>query len=264
MTSPKARDTGKVVPKRKKASRGAGDNHHVFSDLDYFSEMIPAWQRFLVPALYEVNHGRRHRRPTVLILGCHEARSAIWLLEHAFKADGRDWPVMDVSASASDQLQVPHVTVVEPFYPSFGVVRPRSERVRFAVNLRGHVIAKRARVIVDRSYVDVLRQLQRESSASSAQFYDAITIDATGNSRQVLEAMVVAWPLLRPGGGVMVVSNYTYSSERDSRCPRRGIDAFLEAYSDDLRVLATQWHVFIARLPSPRKLSHCSSEYFPV
>lgn len=226
----------------------------ILSGIDWFSEMIPAWTRFLVPALTEVME-KEARSPTVLLLGCHEARSALWLLESAFRADGRRWP----ARSASPPLSC-HVTVVEPFdyaRPDRTKPVPAPERRRLMDNLGPYVVRGDARVIVDRSYADVLTSSVQEA------VYDAVAIDARGNSRDALQTMVLAWPHVRRGGGVMIVSNYTFSKEHDARCPRRGIDAFMDAYSDDLRVLATQWHVFIARLRVPRVVPGCASEYFP-
>lgn len=245
--------TKKVAMHGKQHQMQAG---HVLSSVDWFSEMIPAWRRFLLPALDQVSSSGE--RPRMLLLGCHDARSALWLLEEAFKADGREWPTPD----ASRTIRVPHLTIVEPFdYKRVDMTRPvpSAERARFRDNLAPHVHAGQASVIKDRAYPSVLHDL---SCSSRPVTYDAITIDARGNARQVLEAMVMAWPMLRRGGGLMIVTNYTYSSERDSRCPRRGIDAFLDAYSDDLRVLATQWHVFIARLARPRRIAVCTSEYY--
>lgn len=230
---------------------------HVVSNIDWFSEMIPAWQRFLLPALISV--GDSGVRPNMLLLGCHEARSALWLLELAFKPDGREWPTKPASLARD----VPRLTIVEPFdYKREDMTRPvpKEERARFKDNLAEYVRAGQARVVIDRSYVSVIKDL---SCSTRPVMYDAIAIDARGNSREVLEAMAMAWPMLRRGGGVMIVTNYTYSSERDSRCARRGIDAFMDAYSDDLRVLATQWHVFLVRLARPRRIPVCTSEYFP-
>jgi hypothetical protein len=89
---------------------------------------------------------------------------------------------------------------------------------------------------------------------------DVIYID-TDSSAQALEAMVRAFPYLKPGG-VMVVTNYTHNKEHDARCPRVGIDAFLNSYTDTIKVLRTSWHVFIERRKTSLNKGSCYSEYF--
>ena len=183
----------------------------------------------------------------------------MWLLEHAFEEDGRKWP----PGRQPPKPRV-HVTVVEPFdyvRKDMAVPATAEDRNRFAANLRPHVKEGGTATVTDRSYADALMVL---ASARPRLVFDAIAIDARGNSRDALEAMVLAWQMVRRGGGVLSVSNYTHSLERDARCPRRGIDAFMDAYSDDLRVLATQWHVFMARLARPRTIARCASEFFPI
>ncbi len=90
--------------------------------------------------------------------------------------------------------------------------------------------------------------------------YDVVYIDAR-SSRHALETAVLAFPLLAPGG-VLVLTNYTHSKERDARCPRRGIDGFVDAYSGDLRVLRNGFHTFLERRVKPLPSPPCFSEYF--
>lgn len=89
---------------------------------------------------------------------------------------------------------------------------------------------------------------------------DLIYIDSL-TAQEALESMVRSFPYLKPGG-TLVATNYTHNKEHDARCPRVGIDAFLNTYVDRIKVLRTAWHVFIEKRKSPLKRGECRSEYF--
>jgi hypothetical protein len=64
-------------------------------------------------------------------------------------------------------------------------------------------------------------------------------------------------------GGMVVVDDYTYSKERDARCPRQGIDAFMNAYSPYVKVVHLGWQaIFIKLKVSKSKVDRCFSEYY--
>jgi hypothetical protein len=103
--------------------------------------------------------------------------------------------------------------------------------------------------------------LMRIALEKGAARHDLVCVDNTADSSRALEHAVLAFRLVRPGG-VLVLTNYTHSLDRDARCPRRGIDAFLDAYAYDASVMRTAWHVFVKRRETPLAAPPCHSEYF--
>jgi predicted O-methyltransferase YrrM len=94
-----------------------------------------------------------------------------------------------------------------------------------------------------------------------AQQFDVIYIDADHHSASVMEDAVLAFPLLKPGG-LLIFDDYTYSKERDNRCPKQAIDAFINAYAEQVHVKTARWQVVVQKLKHPRRRTGCMSEYF--
>ncbi len=103
-------------------------------------------------------------------------------------------------------------------------------------------------------------QLLKRPDVQRARF-DLVYVDPAGHAQDVLEKAVLCFPLLKPGG-IMVIDDYTYSKEHDTRCPRMGVDAFLNAYAPYLRVLHAGWQVVLQRREDPLPRPTCFSEYF--
>jgi len=60
--------------------------------------------------------------------------------------------------------------------------------------------------------------------------FDCIYIDADHRAAGVLEDAVLSWRLLK-GGGIMILDDYGWNLyENPFKCPKRGIDAFLDAF----------------------------------
>ena len=91
--------------------------------------------------------------------------------------------------------------------------------------------------------------------------YDVVCIDAQ-SSRHALECAVLAFPLLRARSGVMVFTNYVHGRRHDAACPKRGIDAFLDTYVGEIKVLVSGFHLFLERRAWPWELGPCRAEYF--
>lgn len=91
--------------------------------------------------------------------------------------------------------------------------------------------------------------------------FDIIYIDSDAHSSQVLEDAVLAFPLLKPGG-LLIFDDYTYSKQRDNRCPKQGIDAFLNAYAEFVHVVSARWQVIVQKNYVPRHKKPCRSEFY--
>jgi len=161
-----------------------------------------------------------------LEIGSFEGRSAIWLLENILKHPKSKLYVVDVWIDT---------TIYNRFIKN---IEPYKEKV---VIMRG----------LSR---DMLRQLKQP-------IFDFIYIDANRHSKNVLEDAVLSYPLLKPGA-MMIFDDYTNNKEHDINCPKPGIDAFLNMYIQELKVLKTQWQVVVVKRKThlPRKL--CFSEFY--
>jgi SAM-dependent methyltransferase len=111
-------------------------------------------------------------------------------------------------------------------------------------------------------WADVARvALSLGSGTQRDRSFDVVVVDHTRNAADTLELAILALRALRPGG-VLVLTNYTHAREHDVRCPRPGIDAFLDTFAHELRVLQTAWHTFVQKRVDKLPLPPCMSEQF--
>ena len=204
--------------------------------VDWFSEHVPAWDKYVVPRLA----GKRDA--TALIVGPYDGRCVKWLFENALLG-----PKSKATVVAAFGTYPPCVS-----YLGKGVWNP-DVKAAFLKNTRAFT----GRIaLVD----EAGGSLRRMAVARSRPSFDFIYVDTTG-SRQALDTAVVAFPMLAPGG-VMCFTNYVNNKEHDQRCPRRGIDAFVDCYASDVRVLRSAFHYFLERRVSPLPRTPCHSEFF--
>ena len=215
---------------------------------------MPLWERELAPRLA----GRPCR---ALEVGALEGRATLWMLEHLlqhprsrvvcldeFRSAGAGGKEAWVACSQGEPRRVGDV------WAAFQANVMRGPGAKKAAPLRGPP-------------ADTLRGRGAGGGAAARRLlapasFDLVTIDPPGSARSALELMVLAFPLLKPGG-VMVVDDYTWSKEHDGRCPRGGVDAFLAAYAQDVRVVHAGWQVVLERRAEPLPLGRCLSEYYP-
>jgi hypothetical protein len=207
--------------------------------VDWFTEHAPSWERHLGPL-----RGRPGLR--ALLVGVYEGRCLEWLFANVMTAP-------DCSATVVDEFDYPPCVA----YEGAPTWNPGVETT-FRDNMRAIGRATRVRV-VKRPAFDALAAELAKQTRNTVQ-YDVVYVDARG-SRHALETMVMAFRLLKKGG-VMVVTNYVHSKEHDVRCPRRGIDAFLDVYSPDVRVLVNRFHTFLQRREAPLHVPPCHSEFY--
>jgi SAM-dependent methyltransferase len=94
--------------------------------------------------------------------------------------------------------------------------------------------------------------------------FDLVYIDASKDSRAVLEHAVLSFHLLKKGG-VLVLDDYTSSEAHDGSCPKQGIDAFLDIYAPFLHVRYMGWQVIVQKRLKTLDTARapvCHSEYF--
>lgn len=179
--------------------------------VDHFSNNLYRWNRFVKP-----------RKPqSSLIIGCHEGRAPLWLLEN---------------------IEASHVTCVDDFSP--GVLN----------NFRQNIVPYKNRVkYVNASYRDALIKLKDQQ-------FDFIFID-TIDSKEVLESLILSFPLLKPKG-LLIVDDYTSSKEHLPNCPKAAVDAFMNIYAPFLKALEFSWQAILLKRSRKLPWKRCYSEYY--
>ena len=207
--------------------------------VDWFTNNVPTWERFLVPRLAG--------RPTrALELGALEGRATLWMLERL--------------------LSHPQSSIVclDRFSDDGGSVCSQGSPRRLGsvlASFRANVMRSPHAAKVSPIRGDPVLTLHAGHRLLRPASFDLVTIDPMGTARSALEAGVLVFPLLKPGG-LIVFDDYTWSKEHDARCPRGGIDAFLSAYAADLRVIHYGWQVIAERRTTPLSSKPCYSEYY--
>lgn len=205
--------------------------------VDWFSEHVPAWNAILAP--------RFVGKPAVqaLFLGPYEGRCIAWLFKHVLIGPGCRATIIEDFQELAHCVGFHGVPVWNPDVEGSLLHNLGMEGIPYELLRTGPA--------------EGLLQLRSRQPAPA---YDVVYIDAR-SSRHVLEAAVMAFPLLAPGG-VMVITNNTHGKTHDAACPRRGIDGFLDAYVTEIKVLRHAFHLFLERRATPFTLPSCASEYF--
>lgn len=166
---------------------------------------------------------------TFLEIGTFEGRSALWLLENVLThKDSRLYCVDKWSGAAGSVVYKRFLKNIAPYKDKVVVLKGLSSAM--------------------------LRGIKKE-------MFDFVYIDASKHSQNVMEEAVLSFPLIKPGG-LIVFDDYTHNKEHDYNCPRPGIDAFLNVYSSDLKVLITRWQVIAQKRKVPLKRRFCFSEFY--
>lgn len=163
---------------------------------------------------------------TFLEIGTFEGRSALWLLENILTH--KDSRLYCVDSWKDATVYKRFMKNIAPYEDKVAVLRGMS-----SVMLRG---------------------IKKE-------MFDFVYIDASKHSQNVLEEAVMSFPLVKPGG-LIVFDDYTHNKEHDINCPRPGIDAFMNVYATEIKVLVTRWQVIAQKRRVPLKRRYCFSEFY--
>lgn len=148
-----------------------------------------------------------------LEIGCFEGRSTLWFLEHVLTHPDARMACVDVF---TDEIEA-----------------------NFDHNVK--LSGQQDRVDKYKGYSqDVLRALEYES-------YDFVYIDGCHLASCALADAVLSWDLLRKGG-FMIFDDYLFKiNAPPSERPKIAVDAFLEAFIDQLRVHRIDTQVIIEK-----------------
>lgn len=192
---------------------------------DWFSNNISLWKKEL----------SKYRMKPVKFLevGTYEGRSAIWALNN----------ILTHPRS--------HMTCIDTFEVP-GTFSTLKKNIQRDPNIKDKV------TIMKGKSQDMLKTPWILANTGK---FDIIYIDADHHSKHRLEDAVLCFPLLKPGG-LMIFDDYTNNKTHDKNCPKPGIDAFLDNYADELRVLHTNWQVIVQKRIKPLSTRPCRSEFY--
>ena len=173
-----------------------------------------------------------------LEIGSFEGRSAVWMLENILTHPDS------------------YLTCIDDFS-----LKQHGRRRFYATSIKKHFIENTKDFtgklsLIEQSSRDVLKRID-----ILLQRFDFIYIDGNRHAKNVLEDAILCFPLLNENGYI-VFDDYTNSKEHDYTCPKKGIDAFLDMYNDELKVIHTSWQVIAKKVKAKTNHKQCKSEYF--
>lgn len=191
---------------------------------DHFSHNIHRWNEMILPRYV-------NKRTRMLIIGANGGRSAHYALTTFLASHEQSSLVcLDNYQSATATKQEFHDRVM---------TTPQN---------------KNKTILLDGDIPDNLKTLKNN-------IFDIVYIDSEHSSRHNMEYAVLCFSLLKPQG-IMVFHNYTNGHYHHNNCPKPGIDAFLDAYAQEIKVLYVGWELYLMKRSRPLKRVVCKSEYY--
>lgn len=181
---------------------------------DWISHTHPVWEQ-LIPEDW------LGKPVSFLEIGCYEGLSTLWFLQ---------------------RFPQGHATCIDTFeggqdHKELGLDFGGSKR-RFGDNIE--------------PYADRVQLLAKPSRCALNELYfhryNLILVDGSHLALDVLSDIVLAWPLLVPGG-IMILDDYGWGSGRPApQTPKPAIDAFLACHTGQYRLLETGYQVIVQKL----------------
>lgn len=178
-------------------------------------DIVPHWEKHLVPLA--------GKAISLLEIGSYEGRSAVWFLEHVLTHPKAKITCVDTFKGDSQQV-------------GMGVSQENIKE-RFLDNTRAY--EDKVTAIQGRSH-DILKTLKQD--------YDIVYVDGSHYQTDVLEDMVLAFDVLKPGG-IMVCDDYgmTYETEELLFVPRLAIDAFVSVFEPKIETIHVGWQYILRK-----------------
>lgn len=214
--------------------------------VDWFSEHEHLWKKYLK------RFSTRKKCVTTLMVGAYEGMVLAWLFDNVLNNN-----------------KASHATVIDRFdydacvyYEGHPYFNP-GVKERFYKNIVDKYGNKRVTVF-DGLLSEFVPPLKRHNGSNSMHLYDIIYIDAR-DSIHALSSMTRTFEFLAPKG-VMIVQNYAHNINKDSTCPRRGIDAFVDVYAPSkINILSNTFHFFLEKHDPQNSTSRaCHIEGYPI
>ena len=200
---------------------------------DWWSNNIPTW----LSQFPFVGSSSAPPPPLrMLEIGSFEGRSATWFLDHLLTHEASHLTCVD-TFQGSHEHRSRDLDLLE--------TRCRSNLARFGPKV----------TVIQGSSFEILRSCMR------APQYDIIYIDGEHHAASALEDAVLAFPLLKTGGR-MVIDDYgaTCAVGAETSLPRLGVDAFLTVFRDRVRIDGVGWQLFLTKLSQTCNEPKCACD----
>jgi predicted O-methyltransferase YrrM len=180
---------------------------------DWFSVHIPAWERWMAML---------PERKRFLEIGSYEGRSALWL---AGKLD-EDGEVQCVDPWIGNGE---HAAPGQPIEDKF-------ERFQRNIEIYNNTFTKQNGTAISYVRDNSFDELVRLNKCVS-QFFDFIYIDGSHIAKDCLTDCILAWPLLKPAG-LMVIDDYIWGDGSHANLsPKWAIDVFTSMWGGELDIV---------------------------
>ncbi len=201
---------------RQPADRDADGVEGYSFTVDWFSPCIPVWRELLsqLPGIGKV-----------IEIGSYEGRSAVWLIENAFKAGGKgELYCVDTWKGGVEHHVADMSAIEERFLGNIATAKSRSR-----ADVTVHVLKG--------SSLELLASLLSEGHGLS---FDLIHIDGSHQCPDVLGDAVLSFQLCKVGG-LILCDDYCWSQEPHGsedllNQPKLAIDSFVNCYRRKLAV----------------------------
>lgn len=174
---------------------------------DWFSPHIPMWERWMAML---------PQRKRFLEIGSYEGRSAVWLAGQL--EDGGVLECVDPWIGNGEHA-APGVAIEDKYE-------------RFQRNANIYNEKHGIKILAVRRYS--FEWLADCNASGRAGEFDFIYVDGSHLAKDCLTDCILAWPLLRPAG-LMVIDDYTWGDGTDiARSPKIAIDVFTSLWGGEL------------------------------
>lgn len=190
------------------------------NDPDFFSANIPLWNEVL---------SEFKGKPNVrfLEIGSLFGRSTEWLLSHVLTHPTSRITCIDIFRECYESLNYRHILGMD----DYGMIPPDAS---FIDSFDDRISGIGATDRVEKIIADSEQGLRGLPFAS----YDCIYVDGSHSSRGVLTDLILAWGLLKKDG-ILIIDDYKLAIFNDNprKNPTIGIDAFLDVFQDEYRLI---------------------------
>jgi len=168
---------------------------------------------------------KAEERPQYFLeIGCYEGRASVWLMENSNA----------------------RLTVIDTFKGSKEHSNEDDLFDRFQENIKPY----KNRIIIEPG-----TSREKLKGLGAREFYDFIYVDGSHQASDVLEDIILAFPLLKQGG-IMILDDYTWGQGMDYYdVPSSGINAFLTVYGNQIEILEKNSQVILTKpkqIPLPK------------
>lgn len=90
---------------------------------------------------------------------------------------------------------------------------------------------------------DVLKKLGND-------FFDIIHVDGSHTAVDVIQDLILSWPLLKVGG-TLIIDDYKLQANLPHLAPKMSVDAFLKIFQPELEIVYFDYYIILTKIERP-------------